>query len=590
MSVLAVLLLAVSDLPAQAIVEDNREVKISVRFPWSELSGSRDGYSPVYVTIDNKRDRRGRWYLRSSSGYQQPLESVFALDVPSTSRRSFELLVPYEQVNHSLRLQLTLLGDGLDQPWHHYFSHHSSGSILVGLSAELNAVVGVRLGEALGTSRGGRGQLAALRPSDLPEDWRAYLAFDRIWFSASDWAALTSSRREALLNWVMQGGHLRLLAQPADGIEASFRGVPAGAERRPYGLGVFEVFSQSLESAAEPLVKDNGRHFRPGEETFFGYRHQFPALETITKNEDAHPTFRGAGVAVMTSEESAEHKDWFSYQLEAPQVNFPLLIVSVTAFGIIVGPVNFFLFAKGRRRWRVFLTIPGISLAFTAVLLLIILLSEGLGGRGYLSRMVVLDPERNLRLTVQDDLSRTGVLMGQTFTLPRQAAYRSEGVALTGGKLRDIAGPRQIRDGVTYSGGFFASRRLQHNRMTHLASSREVMIRESGATGATLRSNLQAGLGRTFFVDEAGDFWTAERVGVGRRAKLQRSSRAEFAEWWSTACRRGGFALEAGPPAPRPGWFYAEAEPLPEALLEPLGGIRWYHFQTLIAGPVQPAS
>src|SRR5690606_18267044 len=102
---------------------------------------------------------------------------------------------------------------------------------------------------------------------------------------------------------------------------------------------------------------------------------------------------------------------------------YGLFVVVLIAFGLLVGPVNLFVFAKSGQRHRLFITTPIISLATCALLILLILIQDGTGGRG--ERIVLMevrpDADENRAYLHQEQVSRTGVLLGSSFELKESA-------------------------------------------------------------------------------------------------------------------------------------------------------------------------
>jgi hypothetical protein len=91
-------------------------------------------------------------------------------------------------------------------------------------------------------------------------------------------------------------------------------------------------------------------------------------------------------------------------------VHTGLILCFVLAFGVLIGPVNLFVFARGKNRFRLFWTTPLISILASAVLLLAILFTDGLGGNGKQLIAVFSLPGSNQAAVIQEQIARTAVL------------------------------------------------------------------------------------------------------------------------------------------------------------------------------------
>jgi amino acid transporter len=93
----------------------------------------------------------------------------------------------------------------------------------------------------------------------------------------------------------------------------------------------------------------------------------------------------------------------------------PFLIVFITAFAAIVGPLNLYWLAGGARRHRLFWTTPLISLAASLLLVVVILLQDGFGGVGKRVLLTYILPGEKKAVVLQEQVTRTGVLLGREF-------------------------------------------------------------------------------------------------------------------------------------------------------------------------------
>ena len=99
--------------------------------------------------------------------------------------------------------------------------------------------------------------------------------------------------------------------------------------------------------------------------------------------------------------------------------DFGTLITALllVAFAVLVGPVNFFVFAGQGRRHRLFFTTPLISLGMSALLILYIVMKDGFGGDGYRVVLREVDQQENNSHLIQEQICRTGMLFSGSFEL-----------------------------------------------------------------------------------------------------------------------------------------------------------------------------
>jgi hypothetical protein len=112
-------------------------------------------------------------------------------------------------------------------------------------------------------------------------------------------------------------------------------------------------------------------------------------------------------------------------ELEEKSFNSVVFILILIAFGIIVGPVNLFVFAKSGRRHRLFITTPIISIVTSLILIVLIIFQDGFGGEG--KRLVLMevrpDENQNAAFIHQEQFSRTGVMTSPSFTINDSALF-----------------------------------------------------------------------------------------------------------------------------------------------------------------------
>jgi len=582
-------------------------IDIDLDLAWDKIPFNRDGYLPMQVRIFNRGTKDGVWQLTTIANSGRHMQDVtmksFAtLRVPAGEKRTFKLLAPYAKDDSHHNLGITLTGTGISEPVGQHFNsnryHHGNLVHYGGIASDLYSDFGSRL-DSKARSLGEEIHFVQVDPRLSPDDWRAYQAFNKLYFSDKSWDELAPPARRAILDWVSTGGELRLLVGSKD-FDLGLSDIPAGDRVRRVGMGDVVLFQGDEDAIKEQIDHEatykrtrHGREethtrealFDHGYDGFFNFR--FSPNASDAHRYDRAMSESDAAMAEMLSRVNQQADGVYEDSVEIDGANFTLIILSVIAFGVIVGPVNFFMLAKGRNRWRVFITIPAISIVFCVLIVGSIVLSDGFGGEGKTSRLVVIDPHRKSKVYVQDELSVTGILMNGGFETPESAAMQHLGSRLPESGM-DAAGSFQ-QEGVNHAGSYYESRRLQHNRLIDVAPSREAIIVQGDPEAPELLSNLQASCSTVFFRGDDGRFWKVDNLGVGRTATAKPSSSEEFQEWWRDRKLEGGapwlFSDYRGF-AGQKGWFYADAQPVRDAYPETLGSINWTNHQTIIAGPL----
>ncbi|MDB6138963.1 MAG: hypothetical protein JWO94_2035, partial [Verrucomicrobiaceae bacterium] len=273
----------------------------------------------------------------------------------------------------------------------------------------------------------------------------------------------------------------------------------------------------------------------------------------------------------------------------------PLIFSFILVFGILVGPVNLFWFARGRNRPRLFWTTPLISFAGSAVLVVIMLMQDGTGGAGARVLLATTLPQQKQMVVLQEQFSKTGVLLNRAFELPEHDStwlvplpvIHTVASAYSGSGEREEKRSYELA-GQRASGGWFASRAVQGQLLQSVRLNRGGIDLQEGASPTAI-SSLGTSLTRLYVMDRQKKMWTAENVATGQRITLSPVSREAFEAWLRSSVKThmGGFLraqVDAGIPAAGP-WFFAEAA-APERIAVPtLNSIRWEHDRAYLIGP-----
>ncbi|MEZ5304936.1 MAG: hypothetical protein R3F11_30450 [Verrucomicrobiales bacterium] len=267
------------------------------------------------------------------------------------------------------------------------------------------------------------------------------------------------------------------------------------------------------------------------------------------------------------------------------------VIILLIIFGVLVGPVNLFVFAKPGQRHRLFFTTPLISLGASLILLLLILLQDGIGGHGHRFIALILSPGEKKAFITQEQVCRTGVLLGRSFetaedafiwpvVLQRSAWTRSSASSADSDAAFAL-------EGRTYSGDWFKSRSEQAHFAQSAMATRARLAVNGPADRPKLESSLEITLATAFYRDSDGKLWKAEgAVKAGQPADLVEATPSEFTLWKGEL-----LALAAKHTRSRlddlldqRGQIYAEAETAGDFAIETLDSIDWED-HTLVVCP-----
>lgn len=536
------------------------------------------GFLPVRVTGANQRETDGTLNLRAVSvtGAGSEMSSSFEIDLPAGGTVTRDLLVP---LNTAL-----LSGSEIDASVS-VISSGSFGRLEGGLEGEWSPTMpAVLLSEALFTPN--RGELdkelntsssgyrtysfaASFDPKRMPADWRAYAGYDLLMLTDADWLDLSPPARAAILEWCRLGADLEILR--VGGSPATFASlgieVDEGQSKRTYGFG-----SVSLGDVPADLKLD---------------------APTVVTRLRSHSDSR------LLSLEKDYSSVWpLHVRFGSRAFNYALFIVVLIAFGVVVGPVNLFVFAKSGRRHRLFITTPIISLATCALLLGLILMRDGIGGRG--ERVALIEVraggDENRAYVHQEQVSRTGVLLGSSFTVNEEAVIAPVPIAdgpwtrlKSGMGAEDFVYTTAFTDeGLRLGGDWFSSRSEQGQVVEAIVPTRgRIEVREQNGTGAPkLVSSFDFPLETLYYTDRSGAHWIARNLEAGKPveavtidAKTRTTALAETSDLFGARHRR---MLQQV--APRSDHFIAITTEAPA--IETFPSIRWQSTTTVLTGPV----
>jgi len=536
------------------------------------------GYLPVRVSIANRLESNRSVTVSFESGTNNygygndgsKMTSSFTFDAPAEKASDHDILVP-------LPTSIGVRGGGV------YVRTTLSGSLGNGsnnLSAQFGEKQpGVLMGEKLYTvnaleltkeagssghfgTYGSRADFASrFDARRMPDDWRAYSGYDYIMMTDEEWTAVSPGAKTAILSWIRLGGNLRIYTPTgtATGLnlpqDTSFGSVLVG-----------RTTGGALKLDAPGIIRDL--------------------------------TAASAPVAQMDSINNDYNTLW-PLQNDFGKVgfNYAVFIVILIAFGVIVGPVNLFVFAKTGRRHRLFITTPLISLAASLLLVVLILLQDGFGGRGTRVALMEVRPDNNENAAYlhQEQFSRTGVLTGARFTLNEAAAISPVPIAddnrwarltTSNGGGGNGYSANFVDGKLETAGDWFQSRSEQGQILDAVIPTRGRIERASAAGDPSLLSTFDFPIETLLFLDASGQWWKATGLQAGSRFKPTAITNAEadalVDSERSRFGKRNGKLLDKV--RHRNGSFIAITLQAPA--VETYKSIKWQQTRTVITGPV----
>lgn len=372
----------------------------------------------------------------------------------------------------------------------------------------------------------------------LTDDWRAYSSLAVLWLATDEWKGADAALRRTLFEWVAGGGRL-VLVEPGD--------TAATWLIQRHGLGTIVTIPEGL------------------------------AAESVGVFQLARPP----------ANNEVDSLSWVGNLIEPIETHKGFLSLVLLGYLVLAAPVNLLVFSPRSKRMRLFWTMPAIALGASAVMAAVILLQDGVGGSGYRRNLVYLQPELHRELILQEQVSRTGVLLRRSFEI-------EEPVVIT--DLTTVNLYQSSREfgshGTRYAGDWFRSRSIQAQRLQWARSSR-ARVELVGTEGKppTLLSSIDARLDELYFRDDGGQVWHARNVLPGRPAALRSSSEQEYEQFWrevSLGAAGPGIRARVDEIRGLRGAFLARASS--DVAIETLTSIDWNDAPVLYAGHIHKAA
>ncbi len=394
--------------------------------------------------------------------------------------------------------------------------------------------------------------------AQAPLDWRGYTSLAQLWLMDSEWNALSEAQRQALLTWVGAGGKVFMVVPTPDTHPTLPQGLAWNEGLRHGGGSISLVPSLKIGDAVASSIKT-----------------QTSKPEVTLKRDKG--------------------QDRLSELVPPLTLRGKLIFCFILVFGVMVGPVNLFYFARGNNRPRLFWTTPLISFSGAAVLVAVMFLQDGTGGTGARVLLATMLPQQKQMVVLQEQYSKTGVLLGRSFDLPEHEStwlmplptiYLTK--ARYGGNEERQEKRSYDQNDIHASGGWFSSRAIQSQLLQSVRLNRGGIDLKEGEK-PTVISSLASPLSHLYVMDSKQQMWEAEKVATGQSIALKPVSREQFNKWLQSSAQASmgdlmRSRMEADIPASGP-WFFAQAAEPARLAIPTLNSIRWDHDRAFITGP-----
>ncbi len=570
---------------AAGMMEIDSGVSLELSSVFDPLPNS--GLVPMKVSVKNERPETLRWnFSFQSTTKQYPKQhehqSQFTIETSAGQRQTATWLVPLSvaygesvtgNFHHELRVTAEVPGIATREYSIHERSAIRLPSIALSPSLALSSHARLKVAhKSIPSLKGSHDAFGSeFSLADLPEDWRGLSGFDILMMTDQEWLSLRAPQRLAIVQWARLGGVLDLYHQNP-------------------------VTPASLQL---PTLEQKGKHrLSLGEVRFFIWNGT--GLEPVSTVRQYAETLRNARQSKILKE--AYGNDWLlRKQLGQAGGGAWQVMIFLVIFGLLVGPVNLFILAPSHRRHRLLITTPLMSAAATVLLCVIILFQDGTGGRGLRLALVNLQPEEATAYVTQEQISRTGVLLGSHFqtkqpmTLEPLALPTSPWVRLT--QDRQSGQTMLTLENDQRGGTYFQSRSEQAHLLRAAIPTRARVEWKAGVAddaAPELVSALGTDLEKIFCADASGQLWCSDQpLRTGQSVKLKKCSMADLRTDLREITQQAGGHLQSRFLTDllrldlAPGTFIASSRSrASEFQLETLPSIDWQKSYSLFLGPV----
>lgn len=498
--------------------------KTSVKVEAVFAPSTQQGSTPFRVTISNQSGKDRTWKVKIGDSSSRKLSTyiIESISVENGAIVTREIYLPQAPLFTSYaygNVRVDITSPGLNQLARSVGHQTNNDFPTLGISRPLARRSLQDLDDRVKKRASGDARFALpYLPEQLPINWRGYSSLDCLLIDLNSWEGLNDAQTRSLLEWVRMGGRLDVFVPESgkklavddleiDGVQT----LPKATQSGQLSLGQVHLKKWDGDQLNLSIVND------------------YTQIEETPRRSIELENYFGSDWALRS--EFGDRK-----------FNPALILIPLIVFAIVVAPVNLFHFAKKGQRHRLFYTTPIISVAACLIIVVIIFLEDGLGGRGYRATLADIQSqpgEMRLYLT-QEQVSRTGVMLQPGFDATAEMVMdpvklpHSVFNPLSSSSNRNIA--YHFYD-QRYSGGFFRSRSEQGFSMRSSQPTRariEIKAAKTAANPPSLISSLPVVITSLYFRGADGKIWASPKNAViapGSPIPLEPSSSAAYKNW-----------------------------------------------------------
>jgi len=470
-------------------------IKVKSRFSQIQIGG----LCPIIVEIDNDTKKQHTWDISFKSSYNWNYEPSFSkidtMTVGPGKKKTFEFSVPIingDRGSYSkMLLEIEVRGYGIEhQSIREHFNYNSDIRPTL-ISDQLRNIKNKLQANTSGSGHGNT-PLCSFNQRDLGSNWMDYTGFASVWITSLEWKSLSADVTNGLKKWVALGGNLFITFDGKNKIKA-------------HGLGMIEwVNISNVNKSIQPITNK---------------------IKFVKANPLALSKINNWTSDLLTAIKPIESK--------------PFLFSLLTAIiGIVIGPINLFLYCR-KKRMKIVFTTPLIAVLTSLVLLVFIVFQDGIGGSGFRSTLVVTLPEDHLTIKMQDQVSTSGLVIGSSFDVP-------EKTIVTPLQLNHLKNNFHTNNYTnwknSFSGDWFNSRSQQGQKLQSVTPSRskidiQIETKQDKKTIHAL-SSIDDTLNDFYYIDHQDQIWYTKKIRTGEKIILEKVESAEYKKWMKSVSKK----------------------------------------------------
>jgi len=414
---------------------------------------------------------------------------------------------------------------------------------------------------------------SSIDPTQMPSDWQAYVAYDALVCTDRDWTAMGKGVQNAILEWNRLGGRLVIFRLNN---ASNFKTLDISSEPTTAGQTEIQRSFGSVSLLYISKITDSNIPDRIRKEVTVPNANKPRQQSILTDFDNGKWSIKKA--------------------LGKLSFNPTFLILILIAFGILVGPVNLFVFAKSGQRHKLFITTPIIAVGASLILILIIIFQDGFGGHGNRIQLIEVraDNGENKAYVKQEQIARTGVVLGSSFETSSPAyitpvplpatRYSRVTQANQGGNANYFAS--HGKNGLSVSGDWFQSRSEHGHYLESVISTRGRISLKSNSPTPVLNSSFDYEIDYILYRDSDGKYWRTNALKSGNSDTLSYINDKDAKVIIDKYSKQltPTLASQLAKLVMRNDHFIAFSESAPA--IETLDSINWQKTTSIITGPV----